>query len=203
MRWCSRQFSDRADNCHAALRLLPRDIGQTDDALLRDRIGFGQTRLSKAAIVRMAHIDYEREMAFVAINPAGQLVGVSRLVIDAGREWGDYDPPVRSDQQRIGSGTALLQQLLMFARAEGLAEVRGSGLRGNAKMLGLCRKLGFEVATPSGDAGLELVRLRLADPNAAGGRNKRDLSQDATNGSGHCPIRLERDQGRRRRNNLA
>ncbi|PKA45170.1 GNAT family N-acetyltransferase [Rhizobium sullae] len=57
-------------------------------------------------------------MAFVAINPAGQLVGVSRLVIDAGREWGDYDLLVRSDQQRIGLGTALLQQLLLFARAE-------------------------------------------------------------------------------------
>ncbi|WP_132567342.1 GNAT family N-acetyltransferase [Rhizobium sullae] len=100
--------------------------------MIRDQIGFGQTRLSKAAIVRMTHIDYEREMAFVAVNPAGLLVGVSRLVIDAGREWGDYSLLIRSDQQRIGLGTALLLQLLLFARAEGLAEVRGSVLRGNA-----------------------------------------------------------------------
>ncbi|UWU18678.1 bifunctional acetate--CoA ligase family protein/GNAT family N-acetyltransferase (plasmid) [Rhizobium sullae] len=168
--------------CFSLRPILPLDaelyaglLEQTTADDLRMRF-FGQTRLSEAAIVRMTHIDYEREMAFVAINPVGQLVGVSRLVIDAGREWGEYGVLVRSDQQRIGLGTALLQQLLTFARAEGLAEVRGAVLRSNEKMLGLCRKLGFEVVTSSGDASLKQVRIRLSDPNAAGGRNKRDAN---------------------------
>ncbi|WFU13252.1 bifunctional acetate--CoA ligase family protein/GNAT family N-acetyltransferase (plasmid) [Rhizobium sp. CB3090] len=123
---------------------------------------FGQAKLSQAAIVRMTHIDYEREMALIAIDRGGGIVGVARLATDVSREWGDFGLLVRSDCQHIGLGTALLRQLLEFAGAEGLQEVRGLVLAHNHKMLALCRKAGFEIMTSPHDATFLQVRLRLS-----------------------------------------
>ncbi|MBB5575927.1 MULTISPECIES: bifunctional acetate--CoA ligase family protein/GNAT family N-acetyltransferase [Rhizobium] len=136
-------------------------LGLTASEDLRMRF-FGQAKLSQATIVRMTHIDYEREMAFIAIDRRGEIVGVARLVIDVGREWGDFGLLVRSDRQHRGLGTALLRQLLEFAGAEGLQEVRGLVLAQNYKMLGLCRKEGFKIVTSPDDTASLQVRLRLS-----------------------------------------
>ncbi|NLS20405.1 bifunctional acetate--CoA ligase family protein/GNAT family N-acetyltransferase [Rhizobium sp. P40RR-XXII] len=124
---------------------------------------FGQTKLSNATVVRMTHIDYEREMAFVATDIDGQIVGVARLAIDDAKESGDFGLLVRSDRQRIGLGRILLRKLVDFANAQGLKEIRGSVLPDNFKMLNFCRKVGFAIAASSGDVGLRQVQLSLPD----------------------------------------
>ncbi|WP_065091717.1 bifunctional acetate--CoA ligase family protein/GNAT family N-acetyltransferase [Rhizobium leucaenae] len=136
-------------------------LGLTAAEDLRMRF-FGQAKLSQATIVRMTHIDYEREMAFIAVDCRGEIVGVVRLAIDVSREWGDFGLLVRSDRQHMGLGTALLQQLLQFAGAEGLQEVRGLVLAHNHKMVGLCRKLGFDIATSADDGQYLQVRRQLS-----------------------------------------
>lgn len=129
---------------------------------------FGQTGLSEAAIIRMTHLDYEREMAFVAIlADTGELAGVSRLAIDVDREWADFGLLVRSDLQRIGLGTTLLGRLVSYARTENLKELQGSVLARNDRMLRLCRKLGFEVTTAGQETGMGQVRLTLNGHDAS------------------------------------
>ena len=122
---------------------------------------FGQTKLSNATVVRMTHIDYEREMAFVVTDIDEQIVGVARLVMDDSRQSGDFGLLVRSDRQRIGLGKILLRKLADFANAQGLKEIRGSVLSDNFKMLNFCRKVGFAIKAPSGDADFWQVRLSL------------------------------------------
>jgi acetyltransferase len=139
-------------NSYAAL------LRKTTEDDLRMRF-LGWTKPSNATIIRMTHIDYEREMAFVAVDDTGELVGVARLVIDAGGEWGEFGLLVRSDKQRIGLGVTLLQHLRAFAAEEGLKEVRGSVLASNDKMLGLCRKLEGDITSSRSEPGLKQVRL--------------------------------------------
>ncbi|GAC1043177.1 bifunctional acetate--CoA ligase family protein/GNAT family N-acetyltransferase [Rhizobium sp. No.120] len=123
----------------------------------------GQTKLSKATVVRMTHIDYEREMAFVATDIDKQIVGVARVVIGLTGESGDFGLLVRSDHQRMGLGMALLRKLLDFADAQGLKDIYGSVLPDNFKMLEFCRKAGFRMKAPCEVAGLWQIQMLLSD----------------------------------------
>ena len=135
-------------------------LERTSPADIRARF-FGQTKLSQAAIVRMTHIDYEREMAILAIDADEQIVGIARLAIDKGKKIGDLGLLVRSDCQRMGLGTALLGKLFDLAGAQGLQNLRGSVLPDNVKMLSFCRKAGFRMQAPSDDTGLWQIDLPL------------------------------------------
>ncbi|WP_196258987.1 bifunctional acetate--CoA ligase family protein/GNAT family N-acetyltransferase [Pelagibacterium limicola] len=113
-------------------------------------------------LVRLTQIDYDREMAFVAIDTAtGDLAGVSRLYSDPDREEAEYAIFVRSDLQGYGLGRALLDHLLTYARADGIGTVLGDVYAGNSKMLELCRELGFRMASRPDDGGVHRVSIRL------------------------------------------
>jgi acetyltransferase len=137
-------------------------LEHTSPADIRARF-FGQTKLSDATVVRMTHIDYEREMAFVATDVEEQIIGVARLAIDDTRESGDFGLLVRSDCQRIGLGRTLLRKLVDFAKAQGLKEVHGSVLPDNIKMLNFCRKIDFAIMTAPEGTGLRQIKLLLPD----------------------------------------
>lgn len=102
--------------------------------------------LSHPFIARLTQIDYARSMAFVAIDQAtGELVGVVRLHADANHEAAEYAILVRSDLKRRGLGWRLMELMLDYARADGLARVYGEVLRDNASMLRMCQELGCDV----------------------------------------------------------
>lgn len=120
--------------------------------------------LSHQFIARLTQIDYAREMAFVAITPGpggGELLGVVRLVADPDYRRAEYAVLVRSDLKGRGLGWTLMQHLITYARAEGLAELFGSVLTENSTMLAMCRELGFHISPDRDDAALRYVELRL------------------------------------------
>ena len=47
--------------------------------------------------LRLTQLDYDREMAFVALTPDGELAGVARLACDPDHVSGEYATIVRSD----------------------------------------------------------------------------------------------------------
>lgn len=53
---------------------------------------------------------------------------------------------MRSDQQGRGIGRALMHDLITYARADALQELRGTVLSSDHTMLSLVRSLGFRVA---------------------------------------------------------
>ena len=127
-------------------------------------------------LARLTQIDYAREMAFVAIDPAdgdgsgGALLGVSRLVADPDYTRAEYAIIVRSDLKGQGIGWSLMEQLLAYARAEGLKLLEGMVLSENTRMLEMCRKLGFSVTVDPVNPGLCTVRMEFAGPMLPGGR---------------------------------
>ena len=116
--------------------------------------------------LRLSQLDYDREMAFVALTPEGELAGVSRMVCDPDHRTAEYALLVRSDLAGLGLGTALMTLLVDYARADGLERLEGPVLRENHGMLGLVTRLGFRSAAEEEDPAV--VRTWLELPLAAG-----------------------------------
>jgi acetyltransferase len=117
---------------------------------------------SHAFIARFTQIDYARAMAFIAVEEAtGHMLGVVRLHADANYETGEYAILLRSDLKGRGLGWLLMQQIIEYARAEGLKEIDGQVLSENTTMLAMCRELGFAIATDPQEPDTCRVKLGL------------------------------------------
>jgi len=68
---------------------------------------------------------------------------------------------VRSDLKGRGLGYLLMGMIIEYARAEGLRLIEGQVLSENTAMLGMCRELGFHIASDPDDHDICLVRLDL------------------------------------------
>ena len=66
---------------------------------------------------------------------------------------------MRSDLKGIGLGWALMQLIIRYARADGIATIKGEVLKENTSMLAMCEKLGFSVKTSRDDPGIADVTL--------------------------------------------
>jgi acetyltransferase len=125
---------------HAALfrRLSPEDIRYRFFNVLRE--------LSPEQIARMTQVDYDREMAFVAVREAsGETVGVARLVWEPGTTHGEF--AVVIDQAMKGRGLArrLMTRLAEWGKAQGMTEIIGQVLSENAPMLAFMRRMGATI----------------------------------------------------------
>jgi acetyltransferase len=131
------------------------------------RLRFLATRreFSALEIVRWTQIDYDRDMAFVAIADDGSLAAVGRLASLPDRSSAEYALIVRSDVQRQGLGRAVLAMLLDFARKEGIQSVQGQVLATNHAMLDLCQHLGSTTQRDATEPGLMVTQWALAMPS--------------------------------------
>jgi acetyltransferase len=130
---------------------------------MRLRFFTPQPDLSHRFLARLTQIDYAREMAFVAIEAAtGALLGVSRFIADPDYVKGEYAVLVRSDLKGVGLGWLLMEHLLAYARAEGIAEIHGAVLAENTVMLRMCQDLGFTIAPDPSDPTVRIVKIKLA-----------------------------------------
>ncbi|HEY8616338.1 bifunctional acetate--CoA ligase family protein/GNAT family N-acetyltransferase [Phenylobacterium sp.] len=137
------------------------DRSTPEDVRLRFASGFRHLPPGWAA--RLSQIDYDREMALVAQNADGEILGVSRIVGDPEGETAEFALMVRSDRQHRGLGGLLLRAVLDHARARGVKEVWGDVARHNDRMLELADNLGFGRRAGEDVARVKVVkRLDLA-----------------------------------------
>lgn len=111
--------------------------------------------LTPEELRRLTRIDYEREMALVAVSGHGaqaQLLGVARYHRDADAAGAEFALVVADAWQRRGVGTLLLQLLLQHARTAGIVRLHGITLASNQAMQMLARKLGFVQHADAQDA---------------------------------------------------
>jgi acetyltransferase len=133
-------------------RLSPQDI--------RYRFFTAMRELSPEQMARLTQIDYDREMAFVAVREAGgETVGVARLVCED-EQSGEFAVIVQADMKGKGVASHLMRRLIDWARARGLREMEGQVLADNAPMLAFVRRLGFSVRRMPEER--EVVEARLA-----------------------------------------
>jgi acetyltransferase len=134
---------------HAAFfaRLTPEDIRWRFFSQLRE--------LPPQQIARMTQLDYDREMAFVAIRarPDGseEMLGVSRLIRESDGTTGEFAVIVDGALKGQGLGRHLMQRLFDWARGAGISIVAGQVLADNAPMLAFLRGLGFTLKRSADD----------------------------------------------------
>jgi acetyltransferase len=100
-------------------------------------------------LVRFTQIDYDREIALVAIQEIEgeeKMLGVARVILDIKQHHGEFAVIVSDACQGKGIGAELLSQCLSIAKERGIESVMGVVLTENTQMLALGRKLGFKIA---------------------------------------------------------
>lgn len=121
--------------------------------------------MPRSQLARLTQIDYEREMAFLAVQQSGsdapEIIGVVRTVADPDNDTAELSIVVRSDLKRLGLGTRLLRKAVEYCRSRGTSAIAGDVLAGNESMLGLARRFqGFTISEPD-EEGIIHIRLRL------------------------------------------
>jgi acetyltransferase len=125
---------------------------------------FGSIRqLAHSQMARLTQIDYDREMAFVAVekdNDGHDLtLGVARAVTDPDNVRAEFAIIMRSDMKGRGLGAILLKKIIRYCRDRGTQELVGQVLAENTRMRNLAKNLGFTAERLLND---NIVGLRLA-----------------------------------------
>ena len=129
--------------------------------------------LPATMLARFTLIDYDREMALVALHTVTgldedshpkettRIVGVSRYITNPDRSTCEFSLVVADDFKGQGLGSRLMLSIMDFAREKGLTEIEGLVLANNPNMLKLMRSLGFAIKSFPEDPDFKLVTHQL------------------------------------------
>jgi acetyltransferase len=152
--------------------VLVRPIGPEDEPLIE---AFHQTHsehtirmrffslvktLSRDSLIRLCHLDYDREMALAAVHRDdghSRIVGVSRYYLDPTTGSAEFAVIVGDAWQGKGLGWHLMERLIAIAQRQGVQQLIGYILPENAPMLQMARDLGFKIHAGQPHDGLEAV----------------------------------------------
>lgn len=119
--------------------------------------------LSQSQLVRFTQIDYDREMALIAViedpedaNKEIQ-VGVARYASNPDGESVEFALAVADNWQKSGLGRKLMTAIIECARSRGYRAVIGDVLSTNNKMLRLMSSLGFTIHPHPDDTAVKRV----------------------------------------------
>jgi acetyltransferase len=154
----------RGGNCYVVRPIHPNDAEMLQDFVRRMspesryfRFVSTMRELSVKMLARFTLIDYDREMAVVAIlrerkpNEDGgfdeteRIIGVSRYVTNPDLSTCEFSLAIADEFNGQGMGSRMMLSIMDVARGKGLAQIEGLVLTNNAPMLKLMRSLGFEV----------------------------------------------------------
>ncbi len=127
-------------------------LGQLDPEDIRMRVFYSRRSIERSELARLTQIDYEREMAFLAVEQddagAEQTLGVVRAIADPDNIAAEFGIIIRSDLKGGGLGRILMDKMVRYARDKGTQRLIGTVISENKPMLLLAHELGF-VQTPS------------------------------------------------------
>ena len=122
-------------------------------------------KLTPLMLARFTQIDYDREMALIAVTnehtPNAHILGVVRYVSNPDKQSCEFALTVADDWQKRGIGRQLMQRLMTVARDRGIEIMEGEVLSNNSKMLRLCERLGFRAARNADEPDIVTVRRHL------------------------------------------
>lgn len=110
--------------------------------------------MSHEQIVRYTLIDYDREMAIVAVEEIqgrDRIIGVGRLTYYPNLETSEFSIVVGDPWQGKGLGKKLLEVCISIAKEKDGKVLWGDIMADNEKMIRLCKKLGFKIAWDYGE----------------------------------------------------
>jgi len=116
--------------------------------------------LSPIMLARFTQIDYDREMALIALADSDgnqAIVGVARYHPNPDRISAEFAVTVTDSWHGRGLGQVLMRKLLECARAAGYDSLVGTVLSLNSPMLRMTRRLGFETVPLDGGQTLRVL----------------------------------------------
>ncbi|MEJ2360081.1 MAG: bifunctional acetate--CoA ligase family protein/GNAT family N-acetyltransferase [Gammaproteobacteria bacterium] len=120
--------------------------------------------LTPEMLVRFTQIDYDREMALIAVLQQGEKeieIAVARYITNPDATSCEFAIVVADEWTKKGIGSQLLRQLMAVARARGLQTMEGEVLSDNRPMLDMARVLGFSVQMRQDDPGVMWLSTQL------------------------------------------
>ena len=120
--------------------------------------------LSPQMLARFTQIDYDREMALIAVaakDGREEEVGVTRYFTNPDGSSCEFAIVVDDEWQTQGLGRYLMNQLIEIARSRALAVMSGDILTANQAMLALAASLGFVISDVPDEAGLKRATLAI------------------------------------------
>jgi acetyltransferase len=108
----------------------------------------GIRTLTQAMLVRFTQIDYDLEMALIAViekHGCEQQIGAARYITNIDRTSCEFAVVVADDWQGKRIAWRLMQALIVSATEKGLNEMQGTVLAANIPMLDFCKRLNFDV----------------------------------------------------------
>jgi acetyltransferase len=151
-----------ADGTEVVIRPIRPEDAQIEQAFVRDLspkakyFRFMQTlhELTPEMLVRFTQIDYDREMAFIAVveQQGKELeIGVARYATNPDGNSCEFALVVDDEWQHKGIGTRLMKTLMTTAKARGFQIMEGEILADNQQMLKLMDLLEFSKSTTPED----------------------------------------------------
>jgi acetyltransferase len=122
------------------------------------------SELSPQMLARFTQIDYDREMALIAVVYADGKeteIGVARYVTNPDGKSCNFAIVIADEWQRQGIAHRLMQQLIETARSRALQVMEGEVLANNHEMLNLVAKLGFSITPSPEDGSIKNVTMDL------------------------------------------
>jgi acetyltransferase len=156
----------RPEDAEAEQRFVARLSRQT----LYLRLHAPVRELSVEQLIRFTQIDYDREMAFVAVDPeggTGEIRAIARYTRLADGESAEFGVTVEDSWQGRGLGTMMMEALEQCARNRGLGEIFGYVLKDNESMRRLMLARGYVPHREEEDAHVIRFALSLRDQAAA------------------------------------
>ena len=155
---------DEAQHREFLTRLDPQDV--------RLRVFYSRRHIEHSELARLTQIDYEREMAFVAVAPSSsgppeQTLAVVRAVADPDNVSAEFGIVVRSDLKGAGLGELLMHKMIGYLRERAVQRLVATVLRENRRMLELAQALGFTQRRALHGAETVEIELSLAEVAAA------------------------------------
>jgi len=120
--------------------------------------------LTPEMLVRFTQIDYDREMAFIAVTQEEGKeteIGVARYTIQPDGDSCEFAIVVADAWHHKGIGSHLMDALMRAARAKGVRVMEGEVLAQNQAMLHMVERLGFQARKSHYDDDVVSVKRRL------------------------------------------
>lgn len=126
--------------------------------------------LSSQMIERFTQIDYDRELALVALHhpdggtpggPGSRIVGVARIIPTWEDGTAEFAIVVGDWMQHSGLGRELMLRLFDACRVRGYTTIEGIVLGENVSMLRFCEKLGFTIRVNPDDPAERIARRAI------------------------------------------
>ncbi len=125
---------------------------------------FSDVVINHEKLAHMMQIDYDREMAFIAVADNKEILAVVRAILDPDTNIAEFAILVRSDLKGLGLGHLLMEKMIHYAHTKSIQELSGITMPTNRGMITLARKLGFSVKVQLED-GIAELKLELKKEN--------------------------------------